>query len=314
MTKSFTKRDINSPVETKDKNFRNKLKTNVRLAPLTTFNIGGPARFYVEPSSLSDLTAAVLWALRNSVPFLILGGGSNVLVHDSGYSGLVIYTGRLNRLEAHEDTITAECGVTVDRLVDKSLEQRLTGVEFAAGMPGSTGGAVFMNARAVDRSFSDIIEKALALKVGRDAVDSTWLENNALEFSYKTSVFQKRKFLVYNVVFKLTKGSAQAIESNIRANKNLRKSKGQYLFPNAGCIFKNSRWIGMPTGKLIEELGIKGKRIGDAEIFEEHANFIINRGKASADDVYRLIKYIENRALQTKGIKLEREINLVGDW
>ena len=130
----------------------------------------------------------------------------------------------------------------------------------------------------------------------------------------KFSVFQKRKFLVYKVVFKLTKGSAQEIESNIRANKNLRKSKGQYLFPNAGCIFKNSREIGMPTGKLIEELGLKGKRIGDAEIFEEHANFIINRGKASADDVYRLIKHIENRARHIKGIKLEREINLVGDW
>ena len=187
-------------------------------------------------------------------------------------------------------------------------------MEFAAGLPGSIGGAVFMNARADDRSFSDIIDKVLALKVGGDSADSVWLKKNDLEFSYKSSLFQTRKFIVYKVVFKLAKGSAKSIESNVKANKDLRRSRGQYLFPNAGCIFKNSREIGMPTGKFIEELGLKGKRIGDAEIYKEHANFIINRGKASADDVYRLIKYIENRAQERKGIKLAREINLVGDW
>jgi UDP-N-acetylmuramate dehydrogenase len=301
-------------MEEKDKIFHDKLRTNVRLAPLTTFKIGGPARFYIEPTNQADFTRAILWARKNSVPFLILGGGSNVLIHDSGFNGLVIYTGALNRIEVHENKITAECGASVDSLVDKSLEQGLTGVEFAAGMPGSIGGAVFMNARAVDRSFSGIIDKVLALKVSRDTVDSAWLKNNDLNFSYKSSVFQKKKFIVYKVVFKLTKGSVHSIESNIRDNKALRKSKGQYLFPNAGCIFKNSRGIGMPTGKFIEELGLKGKRIGDAEIFEEHANFIINRGKASADDVFRLIKYIENKAQKIKAIKLEREINLVGDW
>jgi len=301
-------------MEIKDKNFHIKLKTNVRLAPLTTFKIGGPARYYIEPSNLSDFTGAILWAIKKDVPYLILGGGSNILIHDSGFRGLVIYTGGLNRLEVVENSITAECGAAVDSLVEQSLKHRLTGAEFAAGLPGSIGGAVFMNARAVNHSFSGIIKKVLALKVGRDTVDSVWLENNDLELSYKSSVFQKRKFIVYKVVFKLTKGSPQSIDSKTRANKNLRKSKGQYLFPNAGCIFKNSRGIGMPTGKFIEELGLKGKRIGDAEIFEEHANFIINRGKASADDVYRLIKYIENRAQNRKGVKLEREINLVGDW
>ena len=301
-------------MESEENTFHNKLKTNVRLAPFTTFNIGGPASYYIEPSSLSEFTQAILWALKNSASFLVLGGGSNTLVHDNGYNGLVINTCGLTKVEAHNNTITAECGAPVDRLVDRSLKQRLTGVEFAAGLPGSIGGAVFMNARAVNHSFSGIIDKVLALKVGVDTVDSIWLKNDDLEFSYKSSLFQKRKFLVYKVVFKLTIGSPQAIESNIRANKNLRKSRGQYLFPNAGCIFKNDRETGIPTGKLIEELGLKGKRIGDAEIFEEHANFIINRGKASADNVYRLIKYIENRALQIKGIKLEREINLIGDW
>jgi UDP-N-acetylmuramate dehydrogenase len=301
-------------MDTDDKKFQKKLKANVRLAPLTTFKIGGPARYYIEPSDIQEYTRAVEWSRRNGVPFMIFGGGSNILVHDNGYSGLVINTVSLNSFEVNDDMITAECGVSVDRLVDESFKSRLTGVEFAAGMPGSIGGAVFMNARAANRSFSDIIDRVLALKIEQDTVAHRWLANSELEFTYKSSIFQKKEHLVYKVIFRLKKGSERAIASSINENRNLRKARGQYLFPNAGCIFKNSRDIGMPTGKFIEELGLKGKRIGDAEVFNEHANFIINRGNATAGDVYSLIKYIENKALKEKGIKLEREINLVGDW
>jgi UDP-N-acetylmuramate dehydrogenase len=299
---------------TEDKNFKDKLKTDVPLAPLTTFKIGGPAKYYIEPSGLEEYRWAVQWSHQNGIPFLIFGGGSNILVHDSGYSGLVISTAALDSLEVKDETITAECGVSVDRLVDESLKQRLSGVEFVAGMPGSIGGAVFMNARAVERSFSQIIDRVLTLKVSREAVDSQWLDKDELEFTYKSSIFQKREYLVYKVVFRLKKGSEKDIAFRINKNRSLRKARGQYLFPNAGCIFKNSRGIGMPTGRFIEGLGLKGKRIGDAEIFREHANFIINRGNATAEDVYKLIKYIESKALREKGIKLEREINLVGNW
>ena len=295
-------------------NFKNKLLTGVLLAPFTTFNIGGPALYYIEPMCLSDYKNSLEWALLNNIPFITLGGGSNILVHDSGYKGLVINTKKLNKLEVKGDVIISECGVTVDGLVEESLKHALTGIEFAAGLPGSVGGALFMNARAYASAFSDIVEEVHALKRKHRTIRETLLKKSELGFAYKKSIFQKRTFYVYKVLFKLSKGHVKTIQSTIEEIRNDRKRKGQYAFPNAGCIFKNDHRIGIPTGKIIEELGLKGKRIGNAEIYREHANFIINRGKARAEDVYKLIKFIENEVKQKKGIKLKREINLVGDW
>ena len=295
-------------------NFKNKLLTGVLLAPFTTFNIGGPALYYIEPMCLSDYKNSLEWALLNNIPFITLGGGSNILVHDSGYKGLVINTKRLSKLEVKGNIIISECGVTVDRLVEESLKHALTGIEFAAGLPGSVGGALFMNARAYASAFSDIVEEVHALKRKHRTIRETLLKKSELGFAYKKSIFQKRTFYVYKVLFKLSKGHVKTIQSTIEEIRNDRKRKGQYTFPNAGCIFKNDHRIGIPTGKIIEELGLKGKRIGNAEIYREHANFIINSGKARAEDVYKLIKFIENEVKQKKGIKLKREINLVGDW
>lgn len=297
-----------------DENFKDKLLTGVHLAPLTTFNIGGPALYYIEPMCLSDYKYALEWAFRNNVPFITLGGGSNILVHDNGYKGLVINTKRLNKLEVKGNMIISECGVTVDRLVEESLKNMLTGIEFAAGLPGSVGGALFMNARAYTSAFSDIVEEVHALKRKHRIIKETMLKKSELGFAYKKSIFQKRTLYVYMVLFKLSKGHVKTIQAAVEKIRNDRKRKGQYAFPNAGCIFKNNHRAGIPTGKIIEELGLKGKRIGDAEIYREHANFIINRGKARAEDVYKLIKFIENEVKQKKGIKLKREINLVGDW
>jgi UDP-N-acetylmuramate dehydrogenase len=294
--------------------FMNHLKMNVLLAPYTTYKIGGPASYFFEPRNLDDFKLSIGWALQQDIPYFVLGGGSNILVHDSGYRGLVVYTGKLNRLVIRGNHITAECGLAVDRLVDGSLTHGLSGIEFAAGLPGTVGGALFMNARAYEGSFSNITEQVLAVRIEKRNVNDVMLKKEELGFSYKNSVFQLQEIYVYSALFSLVPGSKDKIRKEIKANRSRRRENGQYDFPNAGCIFKNDYRIGIPTGKLLEEIGLKGKRIGDAEVYENHANFIINRGNATAEDVYRLIKFIEREVKKKSGIALKREINFIGNW
>jgi len=294
--------------------FMNHFKMNVLLAPYTTYKIGGPASYFFEPKNLDDFKLSIGWALQQDIPYFVLGGGSNILVHDSGYRGLVVYTGELNRLDIRGNNITAECGLAVDRLVDGSLTHGLSGIEFAAGLPGTVGGALFMNARAYEGSFSNITEQVLAVRIEKRNVNDVMLKKEELGFSYKNSVFQLQEIYVYSALFSLVPGSKDKIRKEIKANRSRRRENGQYDFPNAGCIFKNDYRIGIPTGKLLEEIGLKGKRIGDAEVYENHANFIINRGNATAEDVYRLIKFIEGEVKKKRGIALKREINFIGNW
>jgi UDP-N-acetylmuramate dehydrogenase len=291
-----------------------RVQTGVPLAPHTTFRIGGPARFYTEPEVLPELKESISWALSEGIPFFILGGGSNVLVHDRGFDGLVINTKRLSGIVVDGVTVSAECGVLVDDLVDACTGISLAGVEFAAGLPGTVGGALYMNARAYEGSFSEIVEEVSALEVEGKEVRERGLAGALLEFEYKQSVFQRGRVFVEGVRFRLSRGSREAIGRKAEENRKKREVMGQYLFPNAGCIFKNDYRIGVSSGKIIEELGLKGKRIGDAEVYARHANFIVNRGNASAEDVYRLIRFIEGEVDAKRGIKLEREILFVGPW
>ena len=291
-----------------------RVQTGVPLALHTTFRIGGPARFYTEPEALPELEESIAWALSERVPFFILGGGSNVLVHDRGFDGLVINTKKLSRVASDDEKVSAECGVLVDDLVNACTGLSLTGIEFAAGLPGTVGGALYMNARAYEGSFSGIVEKVSALEVEGNEVRERVLAGTLLEFGYKRSVFQRGRVFVKEVDFRLSRGTGESIGRKAEENRKRRESMGQYLFPNAGCIFKNDYRVGVPSGKIIEELDLKGKRVGDAEVFERHANFIINRGGASAEDVYRLIRFIEGEVETKRGIRLEREILLVGPW
>jgi UDP-N-acetylmuramate dehydrogenase len=291
-----------------------KVQTDIPLALHTTFRIGGPARFYTEPESLPEFGESIAWALSERVPFFILGGGSNVLVSDRGFDGLVINTKKLSRVTSDGEKVSAECGVLVDDLVDACTRLSLSGIEFAAGLPGTVGGALYMNARAYEGSFSGIVDKVSALEVDANEVRERVLEGTLLEFDYKRSVFQRGSVFVKEVFLKLSTGTRAAIGRTAEKNRRKRESMGQYLFPNAGCVFKNDYRVGVPSGRIIEELGLKGKRIGDAEVFERHANFIINSGGASAEDVYRLIRFIEEEVETKRGIRLEREILLVGPW
>jgi UDP-N-acetylmuramate dehydrogenase len=286
----------------------------VPLAPYTTFNIGGPARYFVQPDSIDRFSEAIQWALKRGIDHFVLGGGANLLIHDEGFDGLIIHTGRLTSISVEGCSMQVECGLTIDELVDASLENGLSGLEFAAGLPGTVGGALFMNARAYEGEFSTVVASVRALKREGSRVRETLMHNEELRFSYKRSIFQEGGYYVYSVGLTLSSADRRTIGSKIDAIRRKRRDAGQFLFPNAGCIFKNNYDVGKPTGRIIDELGLKGMSIGDAEVYREHGNFIINRGSASAVDVYRLIQLIEERIQEELGLRLEREINLIGAW
>jgi UDP-N-acetylmuramate dehydrogenase len=294
--------------------FIERLQTGVLLSGHTTFKIGGPARFYFEPRTRSDFSAAVSWALSEKIRLFILGGGSNVLFHDNGFPGMVINTKRLTEIETEGRFVSAQCGVRIDDFVCLCRDHALSGLEFAAGLPGTVGGALFMNARAYGNEIADIVETVSTIEVREGTVSDVDIPGNALLFSYKSSIFQKRPIFVFSVRFGLTPGDRREIGSRIDQVRAKRNQMGQNSFPNAGCIFKNDYTVGVPSGQLIDECGLKGMRVGDAEVYRKHANFIINRGNAKASDVYALIRIVEKEVLKKKGVALEREIKLVGEW
>ncbi len=292
---------------------RFEIRRNVLLADYTTFKIGGPADYFASPENIDEFENYIRWALNKNIPFFVLGKGANILVNDSGYRGLIIYTARLNRVRINGDNVEAECGVTVDELVEYAAERGLSGLEFLSGMPGSVGGAVFMNARAYGGEIAEVIDKAEVLKIEeKNRVHRENLIKDKMKFSYKYSIFQRDKIFIYKVFFKMKKWNKRDIINRIKEIKKKRMDKGEYLFPSAGCVFKNDYSVGISSGKIIERCGLKGVRIGDAEVYERHANFIINRGNARANDVYNLIKLIEKEVKDKTGIKLEREIILLG--
>ena len=292
------------------------IERDIPLAPYTTFRIGGSASYFTVPESLEEYRQCMLWAVKKELPFFILGGGANILVSDKGYRGLVIHTKKLKGEQIKGTDITAECGVMIDHLVDVSLEHCLSGIEFAAGLPGTVGGALYMNAQVFKVSFASIIKEVRTFQLkGRELEEKVLKRKELIQSSsYKRSVFQREYYFVSKAVFGLKKAAHTEILSKIEENRASRKEKGQYRYPNAGSIFKNNYKFGKPSGMIIDELGLKGTRIGDAEVYKEHANFIINRGSATASDVYRLIRIIEDEVYKKRGIKLEREVLLIGDW
>ena len=291
-----------------------RIQHSVSLAPYTTFRIGGPATYFIQPVSIEEFGVALEWALGKKIPFFVLGGGANILVHDRGFDGLVIHTGKLTGIAVEKQSIHAECGLAVDRLVDTAMDYGLSGLEFAAGLPGTVGGALFMNARAYEGEFSAIVSSVQALQIRGKRAHKTILKRDDLEFSYKQSVFQGKEYYVYSVHLLLASVDINRIQLKSEQIRQKRREAGQFVFPNAGCIFKNNYIVGIPTGRIIDELGLKATRIGDAEVYRKHGNFIINRGSATAEDVHRLIQLLESRLEEHLGVRMEREINLIGPW
>ncbi|PLR69657.1 MULTISPECIES: UDP-N-acetylmuramate dehydrogenase [Bacillaceae] len=282
---------------------------NEPLAKHTTIKIGGPAEIFVEPNSIEDLKKTMAIVTKSGAAWRAIGRGSNLLVGDSGIKGVVIKLGKgLDHLEVDGDIITAGGGYSLIKLTTVISKQGLSGLQFAGGIPGSVGGAVYMNAGAHGSDMSKILIKAHIL-----FEDGTleWLSAEELDFSYRTSLLQKKRpGICLEAVLKLEKGNREEIVAELQKNKDYRRETQPWDHPNCGSVFRNP--LPHYAGQLVQESGLKGYQIGGAKISELHGNFIVNTGNATAKDVLDLIDYVKKTIYEKHSVKMETEVEIVG--
>jgi len=277
----------------------------------TSFRLGGPADLYLVPADPEDLAAALAILRHEGVPAFLLGGGTNLLVADGGIRGAVVDLTGIRGLAAGPDTVSVECGTPMDEAAGFARDRGLSGLEFAASLPGTVGGAVWMNARCYEREVADALESVESL----DAAGR--LRRRRLEpgaWGYKRSPFQSLDEVIVRATFRLAPGDPRTIGDEMRRHRDDRVAKGHFLHPCAGSVFKNDRSFGKPTGRLIDELGLKGLAVGGAQVAPYHGNIIVNLGGATSADVRALIERVEREVAARLGVRLEREVILVGDW
>lgn len=284
------------------------IKANEPLSLYTYTETGGPADILVLPKEKEEVAAMVRWINEQQVPLTVLGNASNLIVKDGGIHGVVMVLTEMNDITVNRHQITVQSGA---RLIDTSyaaLEAGLTGLEFACGIPGSIGGAVFMNAGAYEGEVSEVIHTVTILT--RDGEIKT-LKNKDLEFSYRHSAIQETRDIVLEVEFHLEKGKPADIKMRMEELTFLRESKQPLEYPSCGSVFK--RPTGYFTGKLIQEAGLQGKIWGGAQISEKHAGFIVNIAQATATDYIELIAYIQKVILENTGVELVPEVRIIGE-
>jgi len=283
----------------------------------TTFKVGGPADCYLRPAgeNFPSFCASLLSRVKEEgLSFFILGGGANVVVSDRGIRGIVIDTGTWEGLCLTEEGLIIKSGTTVDNAVERAAALELGGLEFLAGMPGTIGGAVFMNARCYGREISDVLAWTEIADFSSCEFFVKRIAAVKNDFSYKRSPFQGKDNLILAACLKLSCGNKKHILDEIKKNKQDRQDKGHYLFPCAGSAFKNNRDFGKPTGQIIDELGLKGFSLGGAQIAAFHGNIVINTGSASAADIRALMNETAERVKKAAGFILEPEVLFIGDW
>jgi UDP-N-acetylmuramate dehydrogenase len=278
----------------------------------TSFRIGGAADLYVQPASAADAAEVLRLCAHESVPVFVLGRGTNLLVADRGIRGAVVDLSRLAGVRADGPRVTAHAGTPVSDVAEFSLRQGLAGLEFAYSLPGSVGGAVWMNARCYGGEVSGVLESADYLR-GPEYETHRYRMDRA-DWSYKTSPFQEPGRIVLSATFLLAPGDPAEMQERMRSYRADRERKGHFRHPCAGSIFKNNRAFGAPSGRLIDSLGLKGTRLGGAQVAPYHGNIFINAGGARASDMRALIERVEAEVRNRLGFQLQREVILVGDW
>lgn len=280
----------------------------VPLDRYSTLHVGGEARYHTRVATLAALREALSWAEEKGLPWFVLGGGANFFCRDEGFPGLVIKMENRN-LDITGREVTAEAGVVTRVMVHKAVAAGLRDIEHLAGIPGTVGGAVRGNAGAFGTETKDTIARVRVLeRTARDWEDQV-LARDQLQFAYRDSTFKRLswRYVIWSATFSLPTGDRQEGERRVAEDLAARKAKQPYEFPSVGSIFKNpSR--DQSAGRLIEQAGLKGFRVGGAEVSTKHANFIVNRGGASAVDVYTLLRHVQRRVRDTSGIDLETEI------
>lgn len=282
-------------------------KLNESMSCHTSFKIGGAADIFISVRSASELSAVFKKCGELNIPRFVIGKGSNLLVSDLGIEGAVISLSSLNGISVSGEEITCGAGAALSEVCRAALESSLTGLEFAYGIPGSIGGAVYMNAGAYGGEISGAVLSAECM-----TADGTLIKVNAEEmnFGYRKSVFKENGMTVIGAVLRLHKGDKKEIEEKMEDYISRRKSKQPLEYPSAGSFFKRPE--GYFAGALIEKNGLKGTAVGGAQVSEKHAGFIINRGGATAADVIKLSQRVSDTVLAKDGVKLEREVIFIG--
>jgi UDP-N-acetylmuramate dehydrogenase len=296
--------------------FAGTFRYNEPMSGHTTFQVGGPADLWVRPEGdcFPDYAALLLEAARKEgIPVFILGGGANIVVADKGIRGIVLDTGgwRGGAEAPPSGEIEVRSGTAVDEAVEAAAAAGLGGLEFLAGMPGTLGGAVWMNARCYEKSVSQALTATLILD---ESLNPVWVPLCPGEFGYKKSPFQERQVLILSARFALTPRPEGDIRREMEEHRRDREEKGHYRYPSAGSAFKNNRDFGKPTGKIIDELGLRGLTRGGAMIAPWHGNLIVNIGNALASDIRALVDETAARVKAAAGFVLEPEILFVGEW
>ena len=295
---------------------------NYPLKKHTSFQIGGSADVFFTPQTEEELKAGIVFFRQNGIPVSIIGGGKNLLISDAGIKGAVIALRKFCKIKIKNEMgtevlIEAGAGTETDRLADWATENSLSGFDDFGGLPGTVGGAVFMNAKCYEKSISDILVSARTAVTTATGVKIEDYIFRAEDWDYKKSPFQKyaegiklceNRKIVLSATFCMRHGHKSEIKEKTELRRKDRIQKGHFKAPSAGSTFKNSRLIGIPSGKVIEDAGLKGFSIGGAQVAPWHGNFVINKGGATSDDVKKVIEYIQKTVQAKTGFLLEPEI------
>lgn len=274
------------------------------LSSHTTFRIGGDASLFVSPADEDQLIGVISYLEKNGIRYFLLGKGSNVLFDDAGYDGAVVSTSKLDKISVCGNEITAQCGASFTYLASVAAGNSLSGLEFAYGIPGSVGGAVFMNAGAYGSETAAVLKSSRYLDISDCTVKTLPLEEHL--FGYRDSVFRHRRFIHLSSVFALQAGDKAQIRAYMNELMQRRRDKQPLEYPSAGSVFK--RYPGRYTAQMIDEAGLRGLSVGGAQVSEKHAGFIVNKGNATSSDVIALVGKVRKAIKDKYGIEIECEI------
>lgn len=275
----------------------------------TTFRVGGPAEYYLVPKH-NEIEELISLCSRCEIPYLIIGNGSNLLVSDKGIAGAVIEIGKeMDEISIEGNLLRVQAGALLSKTAHRAMEESLSGMEFAAGIPGCVGGAVAMNAGAYGGEIKDILRSVAVLtKEGK----TKRLSVEELELSYRHSIIFEKEYIVLDAEFALNMGNKEDIQSSMEELKKKRVEKQPLEYPSAGSTFKRPE--GYFAGKLIMDAGLRGFQVGGAAVSEKHCGFVINKGDAMASDIYQLIQEVQKEVFSKFGVVLEPEVKMVGDF
>ena len=286
------------------------IKINEPMSKHTSFKTGGPAEIYITGKTIKQIQDVLKFSKQNNIKLYIIGNGSNLLISDEGIKGIVLKISLENiQIEEKEDNviIIAGAGVKIMALAQILKKDGITGFEELAGIPGTMGGANYMNAGAYGKELKDIIVSTKAINKETGEIET--LKNEEQELKYRSSIFKNRKYIIIETMLNLQKGIPEEIERKMNDFLNQRKEKQPIEYPSAGSTFKRGeRFI---TAKLIDECGLKGYQIGGAQISEKHAGFIINKNNATSKDILDLIKYTKKKVFEKFGVQIEEEVEII---